>query len=153
MRAKISPHTTILGFNDELRQALDNLLLNAMEATPRGGRLVVSLRRSTDLKDQSRPGIARLTIADSGSGISRDQLSHLFEPFFTTKAEKGNGLGLWVVRGIVAKHEGSIKIRSSTRDHTRGTVVSVLLPVPQSGGGNATTKRAVRERQAAESPR
>lgn len=119
---------TILGFGDEIRQAIDNLLLNAIEATPRGGRLAVSLRWSRNRKDPREPGVARLTIADSGSGIPKDQLPRLFEPFFTTKAEKGNGLGLWVVRGIVAKHEGSIRIRSSTESSHTGTVISILWP-------------------------
>jgi signal transduction histidine kinase len=128
--ARIRPQTTILGFGDEIRQAIDNLLLNAVEATPKGGRLVVSLRSCRDGNDHNGPGVARLTIADTGSGISREQLSRLFEPFFTTKAEKGNGLGLWVVRGIVTKHEGSIRIRSSTSDNHRGTVISILWPLP-----------------------
>ncbi|MFP5237072.1 MAG: sensor histidine kinase [Acidobacteriota bacterium] len=125
--SKIRP-LTILGFGDEIRQAIDNLLLNAIEATPKGGKLSVSLRRSKDRRDPRQPSVARLTIADSGSGIPRDQLSRLFEPFFTTKAEKGNGLGLWVVRGIVVKHEGSIRIRSSTDSKHRGTVISMLWP-------------------------
>jgi len=122
---------TIFGCGDEIRQAIDNLLLNAVEATPRGGKLVVSLRRSRDRKDQREPGVARLTIADTGSGIAQEQLSHLFEPFFTTKTEKGNGLGLWIVRGIVTKHEGNIRVRSSTRSNNRGTVISILWPAPQ----------------------
>lgn len=138
---RIRPQTTILGFGDEIRQAIDNLLLNAVEATPRGGRLTVSLRWSRDRKDPSQPAIARLTIADTGSGISRDQLSHLFEPFFTTKAEKGNGLGLWVVRGIVTKHEGSIRIRSSTSGRCRGTVVSLLWPVTPKGQMVSSARR------------
>lgn len=121
---------TIFGFGDEIRQAIDNLLLNAVEATPRGGKLVVSLRRSRDRKDRREPGVARLTIADSGSGIAREQLSRLFEPFYTTKAERGNGLGLWIVLGIVTKHEGNIRVRSSTRCNKRGTVVSILWPAP-----------------------
>lgn len=125
--SKIRP-LTILGFGDEIRQAIDNLLLNAIEATPKGGHLSVSLRWSKDRRDPSQPNVARLTIADSGSGIPRDQLSRLFEPFFTTKAEKGNGLGLWVVRGIVVKHEGSIRVRSSIDSRHRGTVISVLWP-------------------------
>ncbi|HKO19058.1 MAG TPA: ATP-binding protein, partial [Acidobacteriaceae bacterium] len=85
---RIQPQT-ILGFGDEIRQAIDNLLLNAIEASPKGGRLAVSLRWSRDRKDHRQPGVARLTIADTGSGIPSDQLSRLFEPFFTTKAEKG----------------------------------------------------------------
>lgn len=131
VRTRIYPQTTILGFGDEIRQAIDNLLVNAVEATPKGGRIAVTLRPSRDWKDQKQPEITRLIIADTGSGISKDQLSRLFEPFFTTKTEKGNGLGLWVVRGIVSKHEGNIRIRSSTRESNRGTVVSILLPVPR----------------------
>ena len=130
VRTRVRPQTIILGFGDEIRQAIDNLLLNAVEATPKGGRLVVSLRWIRDWKRQSRSGVARLTIADTGSGILKDQLPKLFEPFFTTKAEKGNGLGLWVVRGIVTKHEGSIRIRSCTREGRHGTVVSTLWPSP-----------------------
>jgi signal transduction histidine kinase len=127
VRSRIRP-LSIFGFGDEIRQAIDNLLLNAIEATPKGGRLAVSLQRSHDRKDQKEPGVARLTIADSGMGIGREQFPRLFEPFFTTKAEKGNGLGLWVVRNIVTKHEGNIRIRSSTRPCSRGTVVSILWP-------------------------
>ena len=143
VRARIHPQITILGFGDEIRQAIDNLLLNAVEATPKSGRLVVSLRWSRDRKDESQPWIARLTIADTGSGISREQRSRLFEPFFTTKAEKGNGLGLWVVRGIVTKHEGSIRIWSSTRESCRGTAVSILWPLQQKGVSAAVEQAPV----------
>lgn len=129
VRSRIRP-LSIFGFGDEIRQAIDNLLLNAIEATPKGGRLAVSLQRSRDRKDRKEPGVARLTIADSGMGIGREQFPRLFEPFFTTKAEKGNGLGLWVVRNIVTKHEGNIRIRSSTRPCYRGTAVSILWPAP-----------------------
>ncbi|WP_162601936.1 sensor histidine kinase [Occallatibacter savannae] len=132
IEARIHPQTNILGFPDEMRQAVDNLLLNAVEATPKGGRLCVSLRLTKDWKGENPSGMARLTISDTGCGISGSQLSQLFEPFFTTKAEKGNGLGLWVVRGIVAKHEGSIKIRSSTKTENRGTTVSILWPLAKS---------------------
>ena len=140
--SRILPRMTILGFGDEIRQAIDNLLLNAIEATPRGGRVTVSLHWSKDRRDRRQPGVARLSIADTGTGILRDQLSRLFEPFFTTKAEKGNGLGLWVVRGIVTKHEGSIRIRSSTREGSRGTVVSIVLPAPQRGSALVTGEEA-----------
>lgn len=133
LRASVRPHTTIFGFGDEIRQAVDNLLLNAVEATPKGGQISVSLRLSRDWKNPGQPGVARLTIADTGTGIPKAQLSRLFEPFFTTKAEKGNGLGLWVVRGIITKHEASIRVRSSTREKSRGTVVSILWPAPQKG--------------------
>lgn len=136
---RIHPGVTLLGFGDEIRQAIDNLLLNAIEATPKGGRLAVSLHWSKDRRDQRQPLAARLSIADSGLGIHRDHFSRLFQPFFTTKAEKGNGLGLWVVRGIVDKHDGSIRIRSSTCNRHQGTVVSILWPAPQKSLAHANT--------------
>lgn len=134
---RIGPQIKLLGFGDEIRQAIDNLLLNAVEATPKEGRISVSLRWFSDPRDPSQARAARLSIADTGFGIPRDHLPRLFEPFFTTKAEKGNGLGLWVVRGIVAKHDGSIRVRSSTKSGHRGTVVSILWPAPQKNPASA----------------
>jgi PAS domain S-box-containing protein len=124
---EIEPGTSILGFADEIRQVADNLLVNAAEATPRGGRLTLRLRHSRNWKNRSEQG-ARLTIADNGSGIPKAYLARIFEPFFTTKAEKGNGLGLWVVKGIVEKHGASIKIRSSDAAVTSGTAISIFWP-------------------------
>jgi PAS domain S-box-containing protein len=124
---KIRPRTSILGFSDEIRQVVDNLLVNAVEATPRGGGLALCLRESRGWKNRSELGV-RLTIADNGSGIPKASLSRVFEPFFTTKAEKGNGLGLWVVKGIVEKHGGSINIRSTDAAARSGTAISIFLP-------------------------
>jgi signal transduction histidine kinase len=122
---EIAPDTSILGFADEIRQVADNLLVNAAEATSRGGRLTLRLRQSRNWKDRSELG-ARLTIADNGCGIPKAYLAKVFEPFFTTKAEKGNGLGLWVVKGIVEKHGASIKIRSTDAAARSGTVISIF---------------------------
>jgi signal transduction histidine kinase len=83
-----------------------------------------------------------LTIADCGYGISKDNLARVFEPFFTTKPEKGTGLGLWVVRGLVAKHDGSIRVRSSDRDGKSGTVISILLPAGAQVRGETTRLQA-----------
>jgi PAS domain S-box-containing protein len=126
VRKKITPGSSVVGFADELRQVIDNVLLNAAEAMPTGGRLAVSVCRSCNWKNFER-GV-RLTIGDSGPGIAEEHWPRIFEPFFTTKQEKGTGLGLWVVRGIVLKHEGSIKIRSTKANGRSGTVVSIFLP-------------------------
>ena len=123
---RITPGSKVIGFSDEVRQVIDNLLLNALEATPPGGRLRVSVHPSRNWADQWQEG-SRLTIADTGSGIPKENLSKIFEPFFTTKPEKGTGLGFWVVRGIVAKHDGNITMRSSEGTRS-GTVISVLWP-------------------------
>jgi len=127
IRKKIAPGASIIGFAHEIRQVVDNLLVNAVEATPHGGRLTVCLRPSRSWKDRSELG-ARLTIADNGCGIPKAYLSRVFEPFFTTKDEKGTGLGLWVVKGIVEKHGGSLKIRSTEALARSGTVVSIFWP-------------------------
>ena len=80
-----------------------------------------------------RDGV-RITIADDGSGIERDDLQHIFEPFYTTKKETGTGLGLWVSRGIVEKHRGWIRVRSRTRGQNTGTVFVIFLPLSLESG-------------------
>jgi signal transduction histidine kinase len=67
-----------------------------------------------------------VTVADNGCGIDRPTLERLFYPFITTKGEAGNGLGLWVSKGIVDKHQGAIAVRSK-RD--RGTIFRLFLPL------------------------
>ncbi|MGA3193802.1 MAG: PAS domain S-box protein [Terriglobales bacterium] len=74
-----------------------------------------------------RTGV-RITVADNGSGIPRENLQRIFEPFFTTKKDIGTGLGLWVSNGIVRKHGGSIRVRSRVDGLATGTVFSVFLP-------------------------
>lgn len=124
---KIAQTEPVLGFPDEVRQVIDNLLLNAVEAMPRGGRLAISVHSSQRWRDPSVHGV-RLTIADSGSGIPKGILPRIFEPFFTTKPEKGTGLGLWVVYALLARHDGAIRVRSSSLPGRCGTAVSVLWP-------------------------
>lgn len=127
LKKKICPGMCIVGYADEVRQVIDNLLLNAVEAAPNNGRLAITVRPSRNWKDHGQEGV-RLTVADNGCGIPKEHLARIFEPFFTTKPEKGTGLGLWVVRGIVAKHDGRISIRSREAERKGGTVVSILWP-------------------------
>jgi signal transduction histidine kinase len=78
-----------------------------------------------------------VTIADNGTGIPLEVQSHLFQPFFTTKGERGTGLGLWVSRGIINKHGGTISLKSDTSETAHGTVASVFLasnPTINAGG-------------------
>ena len=128
VKEDIRNRSVILGLPDELRQVIDNLLLNALQAMPEGGRLTVSVHDSFELRDTYRRKGVRITIADTGCGIPKENRQRIFEPFFTTKTEKGTGLGLWVLQGIVAKHEGTISLRSSDRKGGSGTVISVFLP-------------------------
>ncbi len=127
LKKRICPGMCIVGFVDEVRQVVDNLLLNAVEAMPSNGHLAISLRPSHNWREQRQEGV-RLTVADTGCGIPKEHVARIFEPFFTTKPEKGTGLGLWVVRGIVAKHDGRITIRSNAAGEKSGTVISILWP-------------------------
>ena len=130
LKHKVADGARLVGFPDELRQVIDNLLLNALEAMPGAGRLSISLRESCDWTHdlRHRRGV-RLTIADTGCGIPKGQVrARIFEPFFTTKPEKGTGLGLWILRGIISKHDGVMSLRSSDAKGKSGTVISIFLP-------------------------
>jgi len=124
---------SVRGFPGELRQVFSNLVGNAVEAMPSGGKLVLHVRESSLASDSARKGI-RVTILDSGSGIPLGVRRNLFAPFYTTKGEKGTGLGLWISRGIVEKHEGTIHMSSSIRSPRGGTAFSVFLPFEQKLG-------------------
>jgi PAS domain S-box-containing protein len=138
---KISSGYVVTGFPDEIRQIIDNLLLNAIEAMPNGGSLRVSLRPYRSFHGHNQ-GRVRLTIADSGSGISKENMSQIFEPFFTTKPEKGTGLGLWVVRGLVARNDCTIRVRSSDVNGRSGTVMSIGWPVSTQARQKTTMSQA-----------
>jgi len=114
----------------EAQQIFANLMSNAIEATPRGGRMVVRLNPSRDWRDSSIHGM-RVTFADSGTGVDRSTIKRMFEPFFTTKTETGTGLGLWVVAQLVERHNGQICVYSRQRGGQSGTVFSVFLPLNQ----------------------
>ncbi len=93
----------------------------------KAGCLHVRVAPSRDWCD-GREGI-RITIADTGSGISQENLRRIFEPFYTTKRDTGTGLGLWISSGIVREYGGSINVRSRVEGGRRtGTVFSVFLP-------------------------
>ncbi len=121
--------TQISGYSGELRQLFANLLVNAVDAMNEGGCLHVRVRACHQLRQQKQ-GI-RITVADNGSGIPRENQPRIFEPFYTTKKDTGTGLGLWVSRGIVEKHGGSIRVRSRTEGAKTGTVFAVFLPCEQ----------------------
>ncbi|HEX4577379.1 MAG TPA: HAMP domain-containing sensor histidine kinase, partial [Edaphobacter sp.] len=136
----ISKPICVAAFPAELRQVFTNLITNAAEAASSGGEIRVSITPQTagvDATGQTIPAGAMVTIADNGAGVHEDVQPYLFQPFFTTKGEHGTGLGLWVSRGIINKHGGTIFLESDTSDTAHGTVVSVFLatnPIIDAGG-------------------
>ncbi len=131
---------SVAAFPAELRQVFTNLITNAAEAAGHGGEVRVSIEwqaARADATGQKLQAGAVVKIADNGAGIPDEVLPQLFQPFFTTKGEQGTGLGLWVSRGIVSKHGGTITLASNTSASAHGTVVSVFLaknPTVNAGG-------------------
>jgi two-component system, NtrC family, sensor kinase len=116
----------VFGLPGELKQVFLNLIGNAIQAMPEGGRLRVQVSEAVD-KRQQREGV-RVLITDTGSGIRPEDSKQLFEPFFTTKSTKGTGLGLWISKGIVEKYQGAIRFRSIRLLNGNITAFSVFIP-------------------------
>jgi PAS domain S-box-containing protein len=116
----------ILAFPNELRQLFANLISNAIDATPPGGRLRIETGPGRNWGDESQRG-ARVVVADTGSGISESIRRRIFEPFVTTKGDAGTGLGLWVCDDIVKRHVGKLRLKTRTT-RSSGTVFSIFLP-------------------------
>lgn len=121
------------GDRGEIEQALVNLILNAVDAMPNGGEISLStelMKREAPGTSGGKPGwFVLVTLGDTGVGIPEDIQPRIFEPFFTTKAEqRGTGLGLPSVYGIVQQHKGEIKVHSVPGEGTRFTI---YLPVKE----------------------
>ena len=116
----------IQGFSVELRQVFLNIIGNAVQAMPEGGRLRIRLSQSSE-RQSGREGI-RVSICDTGVGIRPRDAKRIFEPFFSTKQAKGTGLGLWISKGIIQKYDGSIRFRSMRLNGSYGTCFSVFIP-------------------------
>ncbi|MFZ5917956.1 MAG: response regulator [Chloroflexota bacterium] len=112
---------------DQIKQVFLNVIINAIEAMPEKGDLILTSR----LEEASSEGKwLRISFADNGVGLAQEELQHIFEPFYTTKT-RGTGLGLAVSYGIVERHGGKIEVKSVPG---KGTLFSVCLPLMAPGG-------------------
>ena len=123
IRNEIKGRGLAWGFPGELGQVFSNLIENAIDAVEECGQVRI---RTRDLN--TKPGDLCVSICDNGCGMTSQTLECIFEPFFTTKAQRGSGLGLWVTRGIIAKHGGTLRVRTSQSPKRHGTIFSVTLP-------------------------
>ena len=118
---------SIVCMESEIRQVMSNLVRNAIDAmSAGGGTLRVRSRTASDLKT-GRQGVM-LTFADTGSGIDAVAMEQLYKAFFTTKGIGGTGLGLWVSAEIVARHHGTLRVRSCAEAGRSWTVFELFLP-------------------------
>lgn len=119
--------TPVKCFEGEIRQVISNLVSNAIDALPsEGGTLILRTRAAVDWQTAVE-GLV-ITVADSGTGMSVSVKTRLFEPFFTTKGIGGTGLGLWVTKEIVERHQGRLRVKSSQSTKQHGTVFTIFLP-------------------------
>jgi PAS domain S-box-containing protein len=123
---RLATPLAILCLENEIRQVLSNLIANAIDSMRSGGRLILRSHAGTDPKE-GMPGL-RLTIADTGHGMSAATRARIFEPFFTTKDLNGTGLGLWISAEIIQRHRGRLAVRSSEKPGRQGTVFTLFLP-------------------------
>lgn len=135
---RLQPDLPLLRLDPNLlHQAFLNILVNARQAMPTGGRLSVETRLRRNLLGKEE--IVEVAISDTGPGISQENFSRIFQPFFTTKAQ-GTGLGLAIASRIVEQHEGKIAVESELR---HGTTFRITLPVQAAdttrSGDNAIT--------------
>lgn len=110
----------------ELRQVFSNLLANSLDAVEEGG--TIQIRVSTGAGSQSKRQV-RTVVADTGKGINPETQQRIFEPIFTTKETSGTGLGLWVVKQLIDKHSGILRLRSQSGVGSTGTVFAIFLPM------------------------
>jgi PAS domain S-box-containing protein len=120
LQTALAPHLpAIMGAESEIREALTNLVFNAVDAMPQGGTLT--------LRTQATADSVSLEVVDSGVGMDEDTQRRCLEPFFTTKGERGTGLGLAMVYGVVQRHSADIEIDSAPG---RGTTFRLAFAIP-----------------------
>jgi len=128
LELELGPVPVVMGRPNEISEVITNLVLNAIDAMPRGG----TLRIRTRLGDHRH---AVMTVADTGMGMTEAVRKRVFDPFFTTKGEEGTGLGLSVSHSIVERHGGELRVDSRPGE---GTTFTITLPIGMGPGGEAT---------------
>jgi len=135
MQAQLAPDLpAVAGEESEIRDALTNLILNAVDAMPQGGTLTVRTRAAESA------GV-EVEVVDTGIGMDETTLNRCLEPFFSTKGERGTGLGLAMVYGAVERHGGDLQIES---EPGAGTLVRLTFPALEAHGANGTDEAHAR---------
>jgi signal transduction histidine kinase/ActR/RegA family two-component response regulator/uncharacterized membrane protein affecting hemolysin expression len=116
----------LAGIESEIREAFTNLVLNAVDAMPTGGKITLRTQVLRDETNGKSPKEVVMEVSDSGTGMSEETRQRCLEPFFSTKGKRGTGLGLAMVYGVVERHEGTIEIESELG---KGTTFRLIFPV------------------------
>jgi signal transduction histidine kinase/HAMP domain-containing protein len=116
----------IAGIESEIREAFTNLVLNAVDAMPKGGKITLRTRVSQPTNGGKYPSQVVVDVSDTGTGMDEETRKRCLEPFFSTKGKRGTGLGLAMVYGVIKRHEGAIDIQT---EPGKGTTFHLSLPV------------------------
>jgi len=148
MRTELAPDLpAIMGADNEIREALTNLIFNAVDAMPNGGPLTVRTRvaqqQGSPAEEGAVPRFVQVEVIDSGIGMDEDTRRRCLEPFFSTKGERGTGLGLAMVYGAVQRHSADIEIESAVGQGTTMRLAFAIPATPAVGAAPPTTVSAV----------
>src|SRR2546430_4113096 len=148
MRTELAPDLpAIMGADNEIREALTNLIFNAVDAMPNGGPLTVRTRvaqqQGPPAEEGAVPRFVQVEVIDSGIGMDEDTRRRCLEPFFSTKGERGTGLGLAMVYGAVQRHSADIEIESAVGQGTTMRLAFAIPATPAVGAALPTTVSAV----------
>jgi len=136
VRKRLSKQPPIFADRDKLKQVVVNIIINAMDAMPDGGELMVS--SSVSISEATKKEVLTFQFRDTGIGVPDELLSKVFEPFWTTKPE-GVGLGLVVCKSIIEQHGGIIDMKSNRNDtESGGTLITIEIPFNQQENNPAT---------------
>lgn len=127
IRTDLAPDIPKLaGIESEIREALTNLVLNAVDAMPNGGKITLRTRVLRHEKGGKHPRQVVVEVSDTGTGMNEETRKRCLEPFFSTKGKRGTGLGLAMVYGVIERHQGNIEIQS---EPGKGTTFRLVFPV------------------------
>ena len=131
MKMELAPALpAVMGADNEIREALTNLVFNAVDAMPKGGTITIRTSLTGERAGAGKPAEpthAGIEVSDTGIGMDEETRRRCLEPFFTTKGERGTGLGLAMVYGAMQRHDGAIEIESVPG---HGTTMRLLFPLP-----------------------
>ena len=140
VKCKLDNCAPIRGILGELRQAVSNLVANAIDAVELNGTITIAGRMVSASGDET----VEIVVADDGAGIAAEHIDRIFEPFFTTKKDVGTGLGLWATKTIIERHGGTIEVRlRQDGNGSRGTSFAIQLPSISAHADSTVPSQAV----------
>lgn len=141
LEIECAPNVTTMGDESELREVLVNLVFNAVDAMPNGGKLIMAAKKTHEAVE--------ILVRDTGTGMSEETRLRVFDPFFTTKDKAGMGLGLAVSYGIIRRHDATVEVESQLGI---GTTFRVRLPIPDRVAKTHSAASIVNLQRAARTP-